>query len=1041
MGLDVGKITAILEADDRWTAAVQKMARESSAAARVLSGEVSRGAAVAESALAGTGQAATLAERQMRAMADAATKATEANRRLGVESESMGDKIDRGAKTGGLSVASLGRAIVAAFAVERLIEFGRHVVATAGKISDMSEQSGISVRAIQQLGYAANLSGGSLNNVTSAIGAMSKNLVGGEASAVSALSRLNLKASDLIAMKPDGAFIAIAEAIRKVPDPMLQADAAMRIFGEGGRALLPMIKAGVDDVAKSAPVMREDAVLALDSVGDSMTTLSETATTEAGNILGDFVRIATGAWKLAGELAKAFPKPSEAATTKGPRLYADTVQGVLNRSSASADQWAMGGRYGDRSPLQVIADSFAQMTGTEPTPDPGYPLVAGGGFSAEMTENLELYIRGVDKAIAASAAAAKQAEREAKAAEKLTLAYRQKVALQAEVNRQATIGFRVRDQEALGWEEYAGNVELARMELEQYLETLRLANSGELIPSTNPYNVVNLQAAVNGMPAAKGVGDVIKAGISSALLDIPNLFKQAFTGGGGVAGAFKALGVQLADAVMTPVIKSLQATGRLTARGMGAVSAGAAGAGALGGALGGSTAATIGSLTSTIAGVALATTQWGAAAALTTSGMVALSAATLGIGAAAVGVYLLARHFFTVSKEVKQARADVQAFQESLWETMTPLQVAESAGQGWAATTIVVRDAYVRMGYEAGVAERLVAKLLDTSKPEAAREAMAQINSVVGTFRNILGKANEQMGTLLDTSLEMGQRLPDALLDTLARLRDMGDLSADNIALLEKLTKAPAIDYKRFEEAAGRYGINQDALGLGYKQSKATATAQQMVDDVDLLLKGGASMGTILHGMQEEIGALVASSLKFGTTLPENMKPWIDELARTGQLVDKNGKAITDLTQLKFAESLETSFARVADSIQRLVDLLTGPLQSAFGTIPKNLTLDVDVNTGEPADRMTTEGLPGGFAGGTISRGTWFRDFQAGTPTVLHGKEAVVRQDQVGAFVSEFGGNRPVVVSGNIVLPNGSVLTRFVMKHMATELNDMGIRK
>jgi hypothetical protein len=45
------------------------------------------------------------------------------------------------------------------------------------------------------------------------------------------------------------------------------------------------------------------------------------------------------------------------------------------------------------------------------------------------------------------------------------------------------------------------------------------------------------------------------------------------------------------------------------------------------------------------------------------------------------------------------------------------------------------------------------------------------------------------------------------------------------------------------------------------------------------------------------------------------------------------------------------------------------------------------------------------FAEGTLGRlGTFFADFGAGTPTVLHGNEAVVRPDQASEFARRHGG-------------------------------------
>src|SRR5690606_33738214 len=113
-----------------------------------------------------------------------------------------------------------------------------------------------------------------------------------------------------------------------------------------------------------------------------------------------------------------------------------------------------------------------------------------------------------------------------------------------------------------------------------------------------------------------------------------------------------------------------------------------------------------------------------AAALSGTMSAAALGAATMGIGAAAVGIYMLAKHFTTVSKEVKQARVDIAEFQQELWKTATATQMNEAAGRDWAATVIVVRDAYSRMGKSAADAEADVLALWDDSHPERAREAM-----------------------------------------------------------------------------------------------------------------------------------------------------------------------------------------------------------------------------------------------------------------------------------------------------------------------------
>jgi hypothetical protein len=54
----------------------------------------------------------------------------------------------------------------------------------------------------------------------------------------------------------------------------------------------------------------------------------------------------------------------------------------------------------------------------------------------------------------------------------------------------------------------------------------------------------------------------------------------------------------------------------------------------------------------------------------------------------------------------------------------------------------------------------------------------------------------------------------------------------------------------------------------------------------------GADIGGVLSTMADEISTLVQTSIRMGTEIPENMRPYIEELARSGQLLDENGEKI-----------------------------------------------------------------------------------------------------------------------------------------------------
>lgn len=955
---------------------------------------------------------------------------------------------------------AMGRALLAALAVERVMAYGQQLVATASHITDVAARTSMTIREVQRLDYVAKMSGTTLDTLARSAGSLADRLVEGKAGTVDAVNALGLSLAALQRSSPAGAMEAVADAVARIPDPMRQMQIATELFGESAPAIMAAAKAGIRSVGDEAErlglVIHEQDVVALDALGKAWERVALRAKAAIAGMVGGLVG------EIAGMMNMLAVAPGAAVRTM-VRGMADAIEEIGRSLHGSSPELRAQVGMG-----MAAAGPFGQIVGD--LVNLGNPLGAGleslgrrlrDAVGPGAQQDFATIVREMGRLNTATVTATRAAAAHAPAVDRTTASLRAQGEAIAE-QAVATEAYLRSLMPVIGVNQHLIDEQFKRTGIAGAITPDLGIGGGVLTQATNPYNMIGLQGAVRGnyapqaVAAGQSMGAAMLAGMSVAFQSLPQVFTQAFTGGGGVMGAVKGLGVQLADALMRPMMARLQQMGRGT---QGAVGLGAAGAGAIGGAFGGSTGALIGSTAAGIAGAALATTSittigaattaTGVAVGATTAGMIALGAATLGIGAAAVGIYLLAKKFFTVSKEVKQARADVQAFQEELWKTMTPMQVAESAGQGWAATLITVRDAYMRMGYSAAQAESVVDKLLDTSRPEAARDAMAQINDVVGRYRNTLALANEQMGDLLTQATEAGQRLPDSLLGMLTKLRDMGDLTQENIDLLDRLLKGPEVDWKKYEEAAGRYGIDPNALGQGFQQSKATATAQQMVDDVDLLLKGGATMGTILFGMREEISKLVQDSIQFGTTLPENMRPWIEELAKSGLLLDKNGEAITDLAGIKFADSLETSFQRIANSIQALVDLLNGPLQSAFGSIPKNVGVNVDVTTPTDSTHIYDRGTETtGFAGGTIAHGSWFRNFKGGTPTVLHGEEAVVRKDQVGAFVSAFGGDRSGTSGGRggerpvvLKLRDNRILAEVVAAELDGLLARRGVRR
>jgi hypothetical protein len=139
----------------------------------------------------------------------------------------------------GLQLAGLGAAIIAPLALA-----AKAFADTGHQLNGMAIRTGISVEALSELGYAARLSGASLEDVEKAVRNMQRKIsaaVGGSNQAAAALEKVGLSAEALAGLKPEQQFAAIAAALQGIQDPTQRAAAAMGVFGRTGTALLPMV--------------------------------------------------------------------------------------------------------------------------------------------------------------------------------------------------------------------------------------------------------------------------------------------------------------------------------------------------------------------------------------------------------------------------------------------------------------------------------------------------------------------------------------------------------------------------------------------------------------------------------------------------------------------------------------------------------------------------------------------------------------------------------------------------------------------------------
>lgn len=161
------------------------------------------------------------------------------------------------------------------------------------------------------------------------------------------------------------------------------------------------------------------------------------------------------------------------------------------------------------------------------------------------------------------------------------------------------------------------------------------------------------------------------------------------------------------------------------------------------------------------------------------------------------------------------------------------------------------------------------------------------------------------------------------------KLEDFTRAVQENEAQAQKASDARARDaeeFGRMGSLASQYGIELGALGEQFHADRISAGATQIVTDFNLLIKHGADAKGVLTGMSDEISALVQDAVKFGTAIPAHMRPLVEQLMESGQLLDEHGEKITDLSSLKFADPVAKGFQDVVAAIKDLGATLTGQL-------------------------------------------------------------------------------------------------------------------
>ena len=229
-------------------------------------------------------------------------------------------------------------ALATAFSVEKVVQFGLEAVSAAGKLSDLSDRVGVSAGFLQEMQFAAEQTGASLEDVTASVEKLSvarAQALAGSETKMNAFKLLGISADDLKTLRSEDLFTKIGDTIKNAPNPQNLLAPFREIAGKGAGALIPAMIEGLQDTAQKARelglVMNDNVVASLDDAADRIDTLKAGFTVLIGTIISEG----------GGQLFKFFEAAGSAAQTFFSMVFdpkANTDKNPLTRLKFLIDQ-------------------------------------------------------------------------------------------------------------------------------------------------------------------------------------------------------------------------------------------------------------------------------------------------------------------------------------------------------------------------------------------------------------------------------------------------------------------------------------------------------------------------------------------------------------------------------------------------------------------------------------------------------------------------------------------------------------------------------
>ena len=416
----------------------------------------------------------------------------------------------------------------------------------------------------------------------------------------------------------------------------------------------------------------------------------------------------------------------------------------------------------------------------------------------------------------------------------------------------------------------------------------------------------------------------------------------------------------------------------------------------------------------------------------------------------------LGEAFEKMEKEAAEAtKKTKEAFQKNLGAAISVVdelsRAAEMSGHRTTAALLSAGSAIAK-GFASGpwagvmasigVAIGALAKLFGKAEGRKVNDMRDEFIAAAGGLAALNEKAR-QAGMSLDRLLKAStvKEYEKAVEELNKALEKTAALQAELAGLQQQLQDRTVMDWKKAQEVIERYGGTLGNLGKQFTDAKAAADWKSVWDDWETLIDMGADVGGVLVSMKDEISALVAESVRVGREIPAQFKPLIEELARTGQLIDSNGDAMTDLGQLKWGAPLISEVDKIIAKIDELIEALSKGLVGAFEEVGRTRVPPVKIPY--EFENVTSSGEAAGYShGGVVYAAAGWR--ARGTdvvPAMLTPGERVLTVAQnrdYERFMASGSANVNQTIRIPVVL-DGRQITEVVIRRMANRLSVAGV--